>query len=226
MRALLCTLLSALCLNLCTTLVGLREPPCAYPAAALLFFPCAGDVAKLSLPDRFIKEVVLQVPLITTRLAVMEFKLVLDELLETAEEKLRRVDAATTEITSSTRLATLLLDVILPVGNTLNSMSKKGVAAGFKMSSLNKLMQTKAASGETFLRFIAEGLLDRSPKLLHVSEDFPVLLVSRSSDVVLTVCHDNLAKLQKGMRHVETLQNKAQYVVRTPHRIACDVQCH
>jgi len=168
----------------------------------------AGDVAQLAAPERFIKEVVVQVPFLPTRLAAMEFKLLMPELLASSQERLDTIGGATAEVENSKRFGRLLLDVILPLGNKLNALSRKGTAAGFKLSSLNKLVQTKSATGESFLRFIVEGLLEQAPTLLAVAEDFPTLLRARGPLVQFPLVQEALAKMTKGIRQVEIIAGR------------------
>ena len=71
------------------------------------------------------------------------------------------------QIRSSQRLRTLLLDVILPLGNMLNQGVKSLAAVrGVRLSSLAEMMKMKSGDGETFQQFIITGLLTQSP---HVS---------------------------------------------------------
>lgn len=170
----------------------------------------AGDVARLAAPERFIKEVVLAVPALPTRLAVMEFHLLLPDLIAASQEKLDCVTEATQEITSSQSFATILLDVILPLGNKLNALSRKGTAAGFRLTSLNKLVQTKSGNGETFLRFIVEGLLEQSPKLLSVNDDFKALQRAKGPLVALPLVAESIAKIERGYRQVEVLLGRSK----------------
>lgn len=87
----------------------------------------AGDIALLAAPDRFVKEVIIPVPNFFGRLAVLEFLYVLPDALSICHRRLDTIRAATVEIKTSPRLATLLLDVVLPLGNTLNSHARKAV---------------------------------------------------------------------------------------------------
>ena len=53
--------------------------------------------------------------------------------------------------------------MILPLGNRLNQGSRQLAGArGIKLSSLNKLMDTKSIDGETFLRFVVGGLMEKA----------------------------------------------------------------
>lgn len=89
----------------------------------------AGDTALLAPPDRFIKDVVLCVPDFFARLKVLDFLYVLPDQLALCNRRLDIIQAATVEIKTSPRLATLLLDVVLPLGNTLNTHARKAVVS-------------------------------------------------------------------------------------------------
>jgi hypothetical protein len=114
------------------------------------------------------------------------------------------------------------------LGNNLNTSARKGAAAGFKISGLNKLVQTKSGAGETFLRFIVEGLTQRSPKLLRLGEDFTgercrecnyatlvlisavvaALMRARGPMVSLQTLKEDIARMEKGLRLVETMRQR------------------
>lgn len=88
-----------------------------------------GDVALLAAPDRFIKDVVLCVPGFFARLKVLELLYLLPDALALCHRRLDIIQSATVEIKTSPRLATLLLDVVLPLGNTLNTHARKAVVS-------------------------------------------------------------------------------------------------
>jgi hypothetical protein len=156
--------------------------------------------------ERFVKEVLLAIPSLRARLGVMEFSALLPELASGCEERAGLLRAAAGELLASTKLATLLLDVILPLGNRLNAGSKGGrVAAGFRLSSLAKLVQTRAATGETFLQFVVSGLLERAPRLLALEDDFPSLLRASAAAISRERSVGDLARIEQGARQIETL---------------------
>jgi len=58
-----------------------------------------------------------------------------------------------------------LLSVVLLFGNYLNATGIKGGAYGFKISSINKLVDTKAADGTTLLHFVERAVSNQFPEL-------------------------------------------------------------
>ena len=105
-----------------------------------------------------------------------------------------------TEVLASEGLATLLRDVILPLGNRLNEGSG-GSAQGFRLASLGKLVQTKGVSGQTFLQFIVEGLLERAPGLCEVaggegSLNLPSLASAKGAAISRQQVQEDMARLE------------------------------
>lgn len=69
-----------------------------------------------------------------------------------------------------------VLHVCLVGGNILNNDSKQaGVTQGFKISTFSKLLQTKTKTGTSFLDYIVEKLLDTSPDMLEMKDEFDTL---------------------------------------------------
>lgn len=165
----------------------------------------AGDPSLLVLPERFVKEVAMSTPGMRMRLNVMEFQAALPELYASCKSKLQLLLDSVCEIMHSRRLATLLLDVILPLGNKLNAGARSKIAAGFKVSSLNKLVQTRAATGETFLQFVVAGLLERQPALLELSKDFVHLQKATPAALSRDRVVIDLSRMEQGVRQVEAL---------------------
>ena len=166
-----------------------------------------GAVDTLVLPERFVKVVSQALPGFRMRLNVMEFMSLLPELSSSCTTKLQLLIDSVKEIMNSRRFATLLLDVILPLGNKLNAGSKGRIAAGFKISSLHKLVQTRAATGETFLQFIVAGLLTRSPSVLDLANDFSHLLTATPAALSRERVTSDLSRLDQGVRQIEALLN-------------------
>lgn len=167
----------------------------------------AGNVETLVLPERFVKVVTQGIQGFRMRLNVMEFMSLLPELSASCTVKLQLLIDSVKEIMNSRRFATLLLDVILPLGNKLNAGSKGRIAAGFKISSLHKLVQTRAATGETFLQFVVAGLLTRSPTVLDLANDFSHLLTATPAALSRERVTSDLSRLEQGIRQIEALLN-------------------
>lgn len=72
------------------------------------------------------------------------------ELIETASQTIRRG----ADQLLHAPLFTHLLRIILAMGNFLNATGMRGGAFGFKIASVNKLVDTKASDGTTLLHFV------------------------------------------------------------------------
>ena len=164
-----------------------------------------GDSERLVLPERFVRDVIMTVPAARIRLAVMEFMTIVPELVSSCKTKLLLLRNSVSEVKKSKRFATLLLDVILPLGNRLNAGSRGRSAAGFKISSLHKLMQTRASTGETFLQFVVAGLVERAPKLVDLQLDFPTLLQATPQALSRDRVTADIARMEQGVRQTEQL---------------------
>jgi len=164
-----------------------------------------GDSERLVLPERFVRDVIMTVPAARIRLAVMEFMTIVPELVSSCKSKLLLLRNSVSEVKKSKRFATLLLDVILPRGNRLNAGSRGRSAAGFKISSLHKLMQTRASTGETFLQFVVAGLVERAPKLIDLQLDFPGLLQATPQALSRDRVTADIARMEQGVRQTEQL---------------------
>jgi hypothetical protein len=136
-----------------------------------------GDVEKLDLPERFVLECVARVPLAQEKLRVMVSSGTMSESLAFVIHRSEGITEVCREIKASTRFRFLLRDVIVPLGNQLNSGTKYGGATGVRIDSLNTLVQTRSGSGQSFLRFVVEGLLSSEDgvELLQMVDDFPTL---------------------------------------------------
>lgn len=65
-----------------------------------------------------------------------------------------------------------LLEVILLIGNYMNSGGFKSKAYGFRISNLNKLVDTKASDNKkTLLHFIVETVQEKLPEILVFRDD-------------------------------------------------------
>jgi len=134
-----------------------------------------GDETKLDTAERFVLCCLVRVPQARQRLGLAARAASADGSLSLVQERCTNILGACAEVKGSWRLRFLLRDVVVPLGNKLNAGSQVGQAAGVRIDTLSSLVQTRAASGETFLRFVVEGLMtsDDGADLLHVVDDFP-----------------------------------------------------
>jgi hypothetical protein len=176
--------------------------------APLKAFSGAEARATLVVHERFAAALFFELPGARLRLSAMDFFASFSEIRSSALTRCSLLSAASKELCSSRRLSTLLLDVILPLGNRLNA--NKGPALGFKVSSLSKLVQTRSSSGESFLQFIVEGLATREPDLLCVVDDFAMLQRANSGAAVSReLISADLSRLIVGAKQAHSLATLA-----------------
>nr|XP_057923886.1 FH2 domain-containing protein 1-like [Doryrhamphus excisus]XP_057923887.1 FH2 domain-containing protein 1-like [Doryrhamphus excisus] len=134
----------------------------------------SGDVSKLSLADAFMY-LLIQLPSYTARIESMLLKEEFPSACEAMRGNISALRSATKEVLGCQELHAVL-HLVLQAGNILNAGGYGGNAAGFKLSSLLSLADTKANKpGMNLLHFVAleaqkkdEKLLEFPLKLLHV----------------------------------------------------------
>lgn len=100
-----------------------------------------GNVGALSKADQFFKEM-LGIPRLSERLACMVYMRKFELDLEELKPDLRILKHAVDEVNGSAKFKSVL-HTVLTIGNVLNSSTFRGEAAGFQLSDLLKLRETK-----------------------------------------------------------------------------------
>jgi hypothetical protein len=109
----------------------------------------------------------------TQRVKCLVLKATFSELYAVVEKDVSIFSGACHEIVANPKLVEFLVDVVRPFGNALNAGSRKENAAGIKVSSLEKLAQTKTADNSmTSLYFIVSVLDKHRPHLLALVNEF------------------------------------------------------
>lgn len=107
------------------------------------------------------------------RLHSMIFKLNFFDMVEDLEPDIIAATDACKEIRASKKFATIL-QLILIVGNYMNSWSKNGPAFGFEMKSLTQLTDTKNSGNElTLLQYVVDMIKRKFPDLLKFGDEMP-----------------------------------------------------
>jgi len=136
------------------------------------FIKDGGDVNKLPLGDKFAVEL-LRIPDIAQRLQAFNFKLSFDPKKADIKPGIEIIKQASKELKESSNLVQLM-EFVLEVGNFINEGTPRGGVLGFKLTSLNKIADTKSTDNTTsLLHYIAKVLSKESPKLLHLEEELP-----------------------------------------------------
>ena len=133
-----------------------------------------GDLSDLAEADVFFHEFLkldgyeMRVQILTTKLDYFgEYQEIMPNLA--------KLEASCKEIINNDCLKTIM-GILLSLGNFLNHGSYAGSAAGFKVSSLNKLNDTRANKPRmTLLNSLVEIVIEKYPKLCEFGESMPTL---------------------------------------------------
>lgn len=107
------------------------------------------------------------------RLHSISFKFSAKDKVEDVKQNIMTVMAACEDIKTSKKFAKIL-ELILELGNYMNSGSRNDQAYGFEISSLTKLMDTKDINNKkSFLHFVVGTIAQKSPELLNFGEEIP-----------------------------------------------------
>ncbi|XP_072510716.1 formin-like protein 3 isoform X2 [Notamacropus eugenii] len=118
---------------------------------------------ELAAEDRFML-LFSKVERLTQRMAIMAFLGNFQDNLQMLTPQLNAIIAASASVKSSQRLKQML-EIILALGNYMNS-SKRGAVYGFKLQSLDLLLDTKSTDRKlTLLHFIALTVKEKYPEL-------------------------------------------------------------
>ncbi|XP_043982276.1 protein diaphanous homolog 1 isoform X2 [Gambusia affinis] len=152
------------------------------------------------------------------RLQAIQFKLQFEEQQNNIKPDLVAVTAACEELRNSNTFAKLL-QIILLVGNYMNSGSRNGAAFGFSISYLCKLRDTKSADlKQTLLHFLADVCNEQYPDVMKFPEE--LIHVEKASRVSAETIQKNLEQmgrqiksLQKDLETFPPAQNENDHFV-------------
>ncbi|XP_013862753.1 protein diaphanous homolog 1 isoform X2 [Austrofundulus limnaeus] len=135
------------------------------------------------------------------RLQAILFKLQFEEQLNNIKPDVVSVTAACEELRESQNFAKLL-QIILLVGNYMNSGSRNGMAFGFSISYLCKLRDTKSADlKQTLLHFLADVCQEQHPDVMSFADD--LIHVEKASRVSAETIQKNLELMGRQIKNLE-----------------------
>lgn len=136
-----------------------------------------------------------------TRLQSILFRLQFEEQLNNVKPDVVSVTAACEELNKSQTFAQLL-ELILLVGNYMNSGSRNGMAFGFSISYLCKLRDTKSADlKQTLLHFLADVCQEKYPEVMGFTAE--LVHVEKASRVSAETLQKNIEQMG---RQITTLE--------------------
>ncbi|KAK5856948.1 hypothetical protein PBY51_010224 [Eleginops maclovinus] len=135
------------------------------------------------------------------RLQSLYFKKKFAERVAELKPKIKALSLASQEVVQSGALRQLL-EVVLAFGNYMNK-GQRGNAWGFKVSSLNKIADTKSSIDKnvTLLHYMITVLERKYPKVAAFSEELQN--VPEAAKVNMTELEKDIGKLRSGLKNVE-----------------------
>ncbi|MEQ2238118.1 Disheveled-associated activator of morphogenesis 1 [Ilyodon furcidens] len=159
------------------------------------------DLDRMAKPDRFLYEMS-RINHYQQRLQALYFKKKFAERIAEIKPKVEALSKASKEILHSRNLKQLL-EVVLAFGNYMNK-GQRGNAYGFKVSSLNKIADTKSSIDKniTLLHYLITILEKKYPKVLKFQDDLQS--VSEAAKVNMTELEKDIGNLRSGLKSVES----------------------
>uniref|UniRef100_A0A4W6D161 Dishevelled associated activator of morphogenesis 1b n=1 Tax=Lates calcarifer TaxID=8187 RepID=A0A4W6D161_LATCA len=159
------------------------------------------ELDRMAKPDRFLYEMS-RINHYQQRLQSLYFKKKFAERIAEIKPKVEALTKASKEILHSRSLKQLL-EVVLAFGNYMNK-GQRGNAYGFKVSSLNKIADTKSSIDKniTLLHYLITILEKKYPKVLMFQEDLQS--VSEAAKVNMTELEKDIGNLRSGLKSVES----------------------
>uniref|UniRef100_A0A8C3H9Z0 Formin like 1 n=1 Tax=Chrysemys picta bellii TaxID=8478 RepID=A0A8C3H9Z0_CHRPI len=131
-----------------------------------------------------------QIPRLAERMNIMTF------LGNFSDTQLNAVIAASMSLKSSTKLRNIL-EIVLAFGNYMNS-SKRGAAYGFRLQSLDALLEMKSTDRkQTLLHYIGRVIMEKYPELTGFHTELHFL--DKAGSVSLDSVLQDMRALQRGM---------------------------
>ncbi|KAK7907835.1 hypothetical protein WMY93_016447 [Mugilogobius chulae] len=159
------------------------------------------ELDRMAKPDRFLYEMS-RINHYQQRLQSLYFKKKFAERIAEIKPKVEALSRASKEILHSRNLKQLL-EVVLAFGNYMNK-GQRGNAYGFKVSSLNKIADTKSSIDKniTLLHYLITILEKKYPKVLMFQEDLKN--VPEAAKVNMTELEKDIGNLRSGLKSVES----------------------
>lgn len=173
-----------------------RFVPSDYELKLLLNYEKEGrPMEELSDEDRFMIRFG-KIPRLSQRISTLTFMGNFPETVKRLQPQIDSVISASTSIKSSPKLKKIL-EIILAFGNYMNS-SKRGAACGFRLQSLDLLLDTKSTDrSQTLLHFIASILQEKYPDLVNFHSELH--FVDKAGLVSLDSVLQDIRALERGM---------------------------
>ncbi|XP_050073589.1 formin-like protein [Anopheles maculipalpis] len=160
------------------------------------------DLNQLTEEDKFMLQLT-KVERISSKLSIMNYIGNFFECWHLISPQVYSIISASSSIKSSKKFRAVL-EVILAFGNYLNS-SKRGPAYGFKLQSLDTLLDTKSNDKRmSLMHYIVATIRQKFPELMNF--DTELFCIDKAAQVSLEMLISDVNELEKGM---ETVRKEA-----------------
>nr|DBA14379.1 TPA: hypothetical protein GDO54_005360 [Pyxicephalus adspersus] len=159
------------------------------------------ELDRMAKADRFLFEMS-RINHYQQRLQSLYFKKKFAERVAEVKPKVEAIRSASKQVLQSKSLKQLL-EVVLAFGNYMNK-GQRGNAYGFKISSLNKIADTKSSIDKniTLLHYLITVVEKKYPKVVSLHEELQS--ISEAAKVNLTELEKEIGNLRNGLKAVET----------------------
>ncbi|EDL36545.1 dishevelled associated activator of morphogenesis 1 [Mus musculus] len=159
------------------------------------------ELDRMAKADRFLFEMS-RINHYQQRLQSLYFKKKFAERVAEVKPKVEAIRSGSEEVFRS-RALKQLLEVVLAFGNYMNK-GQRGNAYGFKISSLNKIADTKSSIDKniTLLHYLITIVENKYPKVLNLSEELRD--IPQAAKVNMTELDKEISTLRSGLKAVET----------------------
>uniref|UniRef100_A0A1B6DWK9 Formin-like protein n=1 Tax=Clastoptera arizonana TaxID=38151 RepID=A0A1B6DWK9_9HEMI len=156
------------------------------------------DINILTEEDKFLMQLA-KVERLSNKLAIMAYMGNFLDNVHIITPQVQAVMSASSSVKSSKKFRRVL-EIVLAFGNYMNS-SKRGPAYGFKLQSLDTLMDTKSSDKRmSLLQYIVATIKDKFPDLKTF--DTELLYIEKAATVSLEIVISDVSELEKGMELV------------------------
>ncbi|XP_060773714.1 disheveled-associated activator of morphogenesis 1b isoform X3 [Neoarius graeffei] len=171
------------------------------------------ELDRMAKADRFLYEMS-RINHYQQRLQSLYFKKKFAERITEIKPKVEALIKASKEVLQSRNLKQLL-EVVLAFGNYMNK-GQRGNAYGFKVSSLNKIADTKSSIDKniTLLHYLITILEKKYPKVMQFQEDLQN--VPEAAKVNMTELEKEINNLRSGLKNVE---NELEFQKKRPQEV-------
>ncbi|VFV20153.1 disheveled-associated activator of [Lynx pardinus] len=161
------------------------------------------ELDRMAKADRFLFEMS-RINHYQQRLQSLYFKKKFAERVAEVKPKVEAIRSGSEEVFRSNALKQLL-EVVLAFGNYMNK-GQRGNAYGFKISSLNKIADTKSSIDKniTLLHYLITIVENKYPKVLNLNEELRD--IPQAAKVNMTELDKEISTLRSGLKAVEMLE--------------------